>query len=515
MQLDERYLEREGLAGLRGRDVLVAGAGISGRAVIAPLHGLGARVTVTDTNADALAVCAALGAATAPIGDVVADPVRVAGFALVVVSPGFRPDAPLVTLAADAGVPVWGDIEFSWRVDRARLYGPPRRWLVVTGTNGKTTTTSMLQSILETAGVGSAACGNIGLPVLDALRAESPRADVLAVELSSFQLYWAPSVRPAAGVVLNIAEDHLDWHGGMPGYVDAKAHALDGDVAVVGLDDPVAASLADRPRGGRTIGFRLGEPAVGELGVVDGMLVDRAFTDDAAAAPLLAADEVSPPGPAGVCDALAAAALARTVGLSAEIVGAGLRAHRVGPHRAQLVCETAGVRFVDDSKATNPHAARSSIVAQESVVWLAGGLLKGARVDDLVAEVASRLAGAVLIGRDADLIADALARHAPDVPVVHVSSGDDAAMGAHAPEPTRSDTRLDLADAAADADAVMAEAVRAAAALAAPGDTVLLAPAAASLDMFDSYGHRGRSFTEAARGLGAEQITTGEFGSRR
>ncbi|WP_305091693.1 UDP-N-acetylmuramoyl-L-alanine--D-glutamate ligase [Prescottella sp. R16] len=509
MQPGERYLVQAGLDGLHGCDVLVAGAGISGRAVIGPLHDLGARVTVADTDAAALAACAELGAATVPIDDVVADPARVAGFALVVVSPGFRPDAPLVTLASGAGVPVWGDVEFSWRVDRARLYGPPRQWLVVTGTNGKTTTTSMLQSILETAGIGSAACGNIGLPVMDALRAESPRADVLAVELSSFQLHWAPSVRPAAGVVLNIAEDHLDWHGGMPGYVDAKAHALDGDVAVVGLDDAAAASLADRPRDGRTVGFRLGAPAAGELGVADGVLVDRAFTENAAAAPLLPAVEVSPPGPAGVCDALAAAALARSAGIPADVVGAGLRAHRVGPHRAQLVCETAGVRFVDDSKATNPHAARSSIVAQESVVWLAGGLLKGARVDELIAEVADRLAGAVLIGRDAPAIADALARHAPEVPVVHVRSGDDAGMGVHNPD----STRLDLVG--AGADEVMAEAVRVAAAMAAPGDTVLLAPAAASLDMFDSYGHRGRSFAAAARGVAAEQITSGEFGSRR
>lgn len=513
MQFEDRDLDDAGLGGLRGAAVLVTGAGISGRAVIAPLHDLGARVTVTDTNAGALARCAELGAATVPVDELVADPARVAAFALVVTSPGFRPDAPVLTAAADAGIPVWGDIEFSWRVDRSGMYGPPRRWLVVTGTNGKTTTTSMLHSILEAGGVASEACGNIGLPVLDALRAREPRAEALAVELSSFQLYWAPSVRPAAGVVLNIAEDHLDWHGGMPGYIDAKAQALTGDVAVVGLDDEVAAALADRPRDGRTVGFRLAEPGPGELGVVGGMLVDRAFDDTAAGASLIAADEISPRGPAGVCDALAAAALARAVGVSADAVAAGLRAHRVGPHRAELVREVAGVVFVDDSKATNPHAARSSIVAHDSVVWIAGGLLKGARVDDLVAEVGGRLAGAVLIGRDAAEIADALARHAPEVPVVHIRSGDDAHMAAEIPGVAR----LDLPR--ADADAVMAEAVGAAAALAAPGDAVLLAPAAASLDMFDSYGHRGRSFADAARALPDDRVgppaSTGEHGSRR
>ncbi|MDH6279661.1 UDP-N-acetylmuramoyl-L-alanine--D-glutamate ligase [Prescottella agglutinans] len=508
MQFEQTYLDEAGLGRLRDADVLVTGAGISGRAVIAPLLDLGARVTVTDTNDDALARCAELGAATVRIDELVADPQRVAEFALVVTSPGFRPDAPVLSAAADAGVPVWGDIEFSWRVDRARMYGPPRRWLVVTGTNGKTTTTSMLHSILEAAGMPSAACGNIGLPVLDALRAQEPRADVLAVELSSFQLHWAPSVRPDAGVVLNIAEDHLDWHGGMPGYIDAKAQALTGDVAVVGLDDEIAAGLASRPRDGHTVGFRLGAPDTGELGVRGGMLVDRAFADSV---PLVAADEISPAGPAGLCDALAAAALARAIGVSPAAVEAGLQAHRVGPHRAQLVRTVGDVAFVDDSKATNPHAARSSIIAHESVVWIAGGLLKGARIDDLVEEVAGRLAGAVLIGRDADQIADALARHAPDVPVVHVRSGDDASMGAGNPDAVA----LDLPG--ADADTVMAEAVRAAAALAVPGDVVLLAPAAASLDMFDSYGHRGRSFASAATGLSDQQIgpshSAGEPGS--
>ncbi|PTR32200.1 UDP-N-acetylmuramoylalanine--D-glutamate ligase [Rhodococcus sp. OK519] len=480
------------LEALRGTRVLVTGAGISGRAVIAPLHDLGAHVTVTDSSADALARCAEAGAATILVDDLVADPRQLSEFALVVTSPGFRPDSPLLSAAAAAGAPVWGDIEFTWQVDQAGVYGPPRQWLVVTGTNGKTTTTSMLHSILQAAGLESSACGNIGLPVLDALRQE-PRADVLAVELSSFQLHWAPSVRPAAGVVLNIAEDHLDWHGGMPGYVDAKAQALTGAVAVVGLDDAVAASLAQRPRAGRTVGFRLGAPAGGELGVVDGVLIDSAFADGVTLVP---ADEISPSGPAGVSDALAAAALARAIGVSADAVGAGLRAHRVGPHRAERVRTLAEVTFVDDSKATNPHAARSSIVAHDSVVWIAGGLLKGARVDDLVAEVGPRLAGAVLIGRDAGLIADALARHAPDVPVVRIRSGDDGGVGEDAVADT---LHLDLP--AADADTVMAEAVRAAAAMAAPGDVVLLAPAAASLDMFDSYGHRGRSFAAAAAAL--------------
>ncbi|TXG91403.1 UDP-N-acetylmuramoyl-L-alanine--D-glutamate ligase [Rhodococcus rhodnii] len=480
--------------------VLVAGAGVSGRATIAPLQALGARVTVTDTDPAALAACAALGADTVVLDDDV--PARIGEFSLVVTSPGFRPDTPLLSAAAGAGVAVWGDVELSWRIDRAGVYGPPRHWLVVTGTNGKTTTTSMLRSILGAADRSAAACGNIGLPVLDALTAE-PRVEWLAVELSSFQLYWAPSVRPDAGAVLNIAEDHLDWHGGMPGYVAAKARALSGDVAVVGLDDENAAALAPQASG-RVVGFRLGEPAPGELGVAGDSLVDRAFGDggvfgDGARVALGPASGITPPGPAGLLDALAAAALARAAGVSADAVAAGLAAHEVGPHRGQVVAATDGVTWIDDSKATNPHAARPALLAHDRVVWVGGGQLKGAAVDALVAEVGPRLAGAVLIGVDAAKIAAALARHAPGVPVVRVVAGDDGDVQQR-PDPAvqaEQPSRTRVLPPRTSADDVMAAAVREAAALATPGTAVVLAPAAASLDMFRSYGHRGDAFAAA------------------
>ncbi|WP_258008600.1 UDP-N-acetylmuramoyl-L-alanine--D-glutamate ligase, partial [Rhodococcus sp. ENV425] len=395
---------------------------MSGRATLAPLSDLGATVTVTDRDPQALARSRELGADTVDLDDLVADASSLHEYALVVTSPGFAPDAPLLSHAAGAAVPIWGDIELSWRIDRAEIYGPPRRWLVVTGTNGKTTTTTMLQSILEAAGLASVACGNIGLPVLDALRRADPRADVLAVELSSFQLHWAPSVRPEAGVILNIAEDHLDWHGGMAGYIDAKARALSGTVGVLGLDDPIAGGLRDRSRAVVTVGFTLGYPQPGELGISGDVLVDRAFADSAVLASVV---DVTPAGPAGLSDALAAAALARAIDVPASAVHDGLRRHRVGPHRAAPVGTVGGVEYVDDSKATNPHAARTSLLAHDRVVWVAGGLLKGAHVDDLVAEVAPRLAGVVLLGRDADRIADALARHAPEVPVVLLDTRDD------------------------------------------------------------------------------------------
>lgn len=464
------------LVDLSGRRVLVAGAGISGRALIEPLRRLGAKPILTDANTAALGDVESLGVPVASVAELNVEG-ALADIALVIASPGWRPSEPILASAVADGIPVWGDIEFSWRLDQARVYGPTRDWLVITGTNGKTTTTNMTAKILEAAEVPAVACGNIGLPVVDALR---QRNEVLAVELSSFQLHWAPSVRPLAGAVLNIAEDHLDWHGGMSGYVAAKARALGGRVAVIGLDDPIASGLARRKRPGRTVGFRLGVPADGELGVVDNKLLDRAFTQ---AAILAEVKEISPPGPAGVLDALAAAALTRAYGVAPQSVRDGLVAHHVGPHRAATVAERGGAVFVDDSKATNPHAARTSIFAHDRVVWLAGGQLKGASVDDLVCDVVDRLRAVVLIGVDAPVIADALARHAPEVPVVTVASGDDS-------------------------DVVMRQAVRTAAGLAHSGDAVLLAPAAASLDMFRDYGHRGTSFANAVDALTDADVGT-------
>lgn len=466
------------LTRLRGARVLVTGAGISGRALVAPLTDLGADVTLTDGNADSLASAAReLGVDTATPDAAIA---AFDEYVQVITSPGWRPDSPVLSAAAGAGIAIWGDVEFAWRLDQAAVYGPARQWLVVTGTNGKTTTTSMLESILRAGGISAVACGNIGLPVTDALRSDAPRYDALAVELSSFQLHWAPSVHPTAGAVLNIAEDHLDWHGGMQGYIDAKTQALTGGVAVLGLDDPVAASLHGRCSAERTVGFRLGAPGPDELGIDGDHLVDRAFVGGV----LATVADVTPAGPAGLMDALAAAALARSIGVPAAAVGEGLRSYTVGPHRAARVAEVDGVTYVDDSKATNPHAARTSLLAHPRVVWIAGGLLKGAQVDDLVAEVADRLVAAVLFGRDAGEIAVALARHAPQVPVHRVEAGHDDQVTSNDPP-----------------DVVMARAVRVATDAAAAGDTVLLAPAAASLDMFTDYGHRGRSFAEAVHAL--------------
>ncbi len=475
-----------------GAPVLIAGARVTGRAVLSALTRLGAVPTLCDDDPKMLAPHAAAGVATV---DASAAIERIDRYALVVTSPGFQPSTPVLAAAAAAGVPIWGDVELAWRLDAAGHFGPPRRWLVVTGTNGKTTTTSMLHDMLVAGGLRSRLCGNIGDPVLDVL--DQP-ADVLAVELSSFQLYWAPSLRPDAGVVLNIAEDHLDWHHTMADYTAAKARVLSGRVAVVGLDDTRAAALRDSVPASIRVGFRLGEPAPGELGVRDGQLVDRAFAQDL---PLLSVTSIPVPGPVGVLNALAAAALARAVDVAPEAIAAAIAAFQLGRHRAEVVTVADGITYVDDSKATNPHAAQASVLAYPRVVWVAGGLLKGASLDAEVARIAPHLVGAVLIGRDRAEVAEALSRHAPDVPVVQVVTGEDVGMYATGVISVADVTQLSNGG---DIGArVMTAAVAAARDLAKPGDTVLLAPAGASFDQFTGYAARGDAFAAAVR---AQQV---------
>jgi UDP-N-acetylmuramoylalanine--D-glutamate ligase len=474
--------------------VLVAGGGVTGRAVLAALRALGATATLCDDDPATRRQFSEAGTVTVDSATAVR---RIADYALVVTSPGFPPTAPVPAAAAAAGVPVWGDVELAWRLDAAGYFGPPRRWLAVTGTNGKTTTTSMLHAMLIAAGLNSRLCGNIGSPVLDVL---PEPADVLAVELSSFQLHWAPSVRPEAGVVLNIAEDHLDWHSTLADYAAAKARVLRGRVAVAGLDDPRAAALLSAATAPVKVGFRLGEPAAGELGVRDGLLVDRAFSSAGSAGLVLApVSSIPVPGPVGVLDALAAAALARSVGVPAAAIAEALAAFRLGRHRSEVVAVIDQISYVDDSKATNPHAAEASVLAYPRVVWIAGGLLKGASVHETVARIASRLVGAVLIGRDRAMVAEALSRHAPDVPVVQVVTGEDVGMHATVESPVTYVAKVVPSSDETVGTRVMNAAVAAARDLAHPGDTVLLAPAGASFDQFTGYADRGDAFAAAVR----------------
>ena len=452
--------------------VVAAGAGVTGLPVIRFLAAIGASVVVTSNRPPPAELDAITGDVTFA-GDLQVPP---AGTRMVITSAGIPPTNPLLAAAHAAGIEVIGEVELAWRLDHAT--GHPRDWLVVTGTNGKTTTTGMLESVLRAGGRHVTACGNIGWAVLEAVLTgtgapgapEGQPQDVIAVELSSFQLHWAPGIRPAAGVVLNLAEDHLDWHGSMEAYGAAKATALTGRVALAVIDDPGAAGLLSRSPAGQVVPIMGGRPFPGSLGVRQAMLVDNAFGADV----IMPASQIRPAGEHNVTNALAAAGLALSAGVTGAEVADGLRQFEPGGHRNVLVAEHDGVAYYDDSKATNPHAALASLQAFPRVVWIAGGQLKGAAVDDLVRRIASRLQGVVLLGVDAPIIAAALSRHAPDVPAELVPGKDDD---------------------------VMRTVVRAAARMAAPGDVVLLAPAAASLDMYRSYAARGDAFAEAAREL--------------
>jgi UDP-N-acetylmuramoylalanine--D-glutamate ligase len=485
-EVDERPApEAEiGLDRLAGLSVLVVGVGISGAAAAHALLARGGRVHAVDAGSggrvDAAAADLRAAGARVTVGGL---PAGVGDARLVVTSPGVPPGTPLLVAARRAGVPVWGEVELGWRLR------PGARWLAVTGTNGKTTTTEMLGAMLAASGRRAATAGNIGTPIVTAALAEPPY-ELLAVELSSFQLHYTDTAEPLAAAVLNVAPDHLDWHGGAAGYAEAKARIWSHPrtIAIGNADDAGSmALLAGAP--GRRVTFGL-DPDRADVTVVDGELVDRAF----GGGPLLAVADLrgggdaarvvpgSAGGPAGgpgdaapapgvarhlVANALAAAALARAGGVEPAAIATALAGFRAGAHRDAHVVTVAGVRYVDDSKATNPHAAAASLLGYPAVVWIAGGLNKGLDFDDLVLLARDRLRGVVLIGRCADEIAAALARHAPDVPVERAAGMDDA--------------------------------VEAATRLARPGDTVLLAPAAASMDMFRDYAERGDQFAAAAR----------------
>jgi len=400
---------------------------------------------------------------------------------LVIVSPGYRPDHPLTAWAAARAIPVWGDIELGWRLSDKT--GRIADWICITGTNGKTTTTELTAHMLQAAGLRVAPAGNIGTPILDALR-DPQGYDAIVVELSSFQLERLGEISPYASACLNLADDHLDWHGGFDAYRAAKAkvYAHTQIACVYNRADPATERMveeADVVEGARAISFGLDSPPPSGFGVVEGILVDRGFHSERRreAYELVTVDELAERGlaaPHMVQNILAAAALARSRGAEpAEIAGAIL-SFTPDPHRAQQLGETAGVRWVDDSKATNAHAADASLRVMDRVVWILGGLLKGVDIDELVRTHAHRLRGAVVIGADRAAVSAALERHLPEKPRVEID---------------------------APPERVMEEAVAAASRIAEPGDTVLLSPAAASMDQFSDYADRGRRFQAAVRAL--------------
>ena len=446
-----------------GQRFLILGAGVTGSAVAASLKSRGGLVAIADDNAE---------------GAIRPESVDLSEFDAVVISPGWRQDHPLVVKVLNSKLQLVNEIDLAWQIRNE--ISPGQKWLALTGTNGKTTTVEMVAKILQTAGLKAVACGNVGDTVIEAVDRKDSY-DYLVLELSSFQLHWAKQAHYVSAAILNIADDHLDWHGSFDSYADAKFSILDRtELAVLNADDQEVVTRANRFTG-RKVFFSLDTPGPGEIGVVEELLVDRAFVaDPQEAAMICELKDITPTVPHNVSNALAAAALARTVGVTHEHIQKALQEFKPGRHRIETVFESDSVSWIDDSKATNPHAASASLMSHLSVVWIAGGLAKGADMNSLVERCKGRIKAAILIGADRQLIADALHKHSPETPFILVDAPAGYVRGG-------------------DSNSLMEAVVEHAASLVAPGDTVLMAPACASIDQFISYADRGDRFAAAVR----------------
>lgn len=450
---------------IEGLRVLILGMGVAGTSALAACRELGATAVTVDANGtgDHLSVAQ----------------LDLSEFDVAMASAAFAPHSDAIRACETAGLEIWSEMEFAWRIRRE---GVP--WVLVTGTNGKTTTTQMVGAIAAAGGLDVRVCGNMGIPVIEAARAE---CDLVAVEIASLQLHFTHTLSPHAAVCLNADEDHLDWHGSLEAYRADKARVY--RHAQVACVYPTADALvtrmveeADVVDGCRAVGVTLGAPGLSQLGIVDGVLVDRAFHEQRRTHAIelgfvedLAHLVAGAVPPYLATNALAAAALARAVGVAPEAVHEGLAGFALDHHRTALVRVHAEVAYVDDSKATNAHAVRAAFggFGADSVVWIAGGLAKGQEFGELIRAVRDRVHAVVLIGVDQSPLAQALEEHAADIPVVAIAPG----------------------------DTVMERAVEAARSLARAGDTVLLSPASASMDQFRDYADRGTAFADEVRRL--------------
>lgn len=454
--LDMAFLEQ-----LNSRSIAVVGAGVTGAATIRYLKSRGISPSVWDEN-------------VLTVEGITASATPVHGIDLAIVSPGWKESHPFISALRDEKAEVISEIDFAWRVRKE--IAPQQKWISLTGTNGKTTTVQMVNSIFEAAGISGIACGNVGDTVIEALAATTPY-EYLALELSSFQIEWSKEAHFEASAILNIAEDHIDWHGSFDNYANAKMNLLNhSEVGILNAEDPEIVVRASAWNG-KKVFYSLEVPQAGELGLVENILVDRAFIADPTKAEALAElADIKPTVPHNVSNALAASGLARSIGISHNDIKKGLANFKVDHHRIETVLIKDGVTWVNDSKATNPHSAIASILSHEKVIWIAGGLAKGASMDQLIRRAKPRLSAVILIGTDAPLIEAALLKYAPEIP-------------RHRIEDARSSEEL------------MKEIVTCALGIAQPGENVLLAPACASMDQFISYAHRGNLFSDTVRSI--------------
>jgi UDP-N-acetylmuramoylalanine--D-glutamate ligase len=461
-----------------GLHVAVLGLGKSGFSVADTLCELGAEVTVfaQSANPQFTELLELIGAKLV-LSDSTADLQQMGQIDLAVISPGFAPNHPTIQWLTQSGIPMLTDIDLAWRLrDKTQRVA---KWITITGTNGKTTTTELVTHMLQTAGLRAVSCGNIGNPILDAIR-DPEGFDFLVVEISSFQLHYSGELNPVASAFLNLAPDHIDWHGSEQAYFQAKAKVYQGtELAIVynAADEKtlLAAEAADVIEGCRAVAFTTSMPSVSMVGYVEDFLVDRAFITDRYSAALEIAEDKDLAEIGVLSDHLranvaAATALARAVGVEPALIKRAITSFELSPHRIQKVLEKDGVLFIDDSKATNAHAANASLASFESIVWIVGGLLKGVDPTPLLIEHQARLKAAVVIGADTLEIEGLFAKLLPNLPL-RVISGEQ----------------------------VMEQAVAAALDFAGPGDTVLLAPAAASMDQFQDYADRGNQFQAEVR----------------
>jgi UDP-N-acetylmuramoylalanine--D-glutamate ligase len=453
---------------LQQKKILILGAGVTGCASARALTAREAEVTLVDESE----------IANSEFQIVKPSDVNVSDFDFVLISPGWKESHPLIAQAQAAHVALLNEIDLAWAIKEERY--PSQKWIALTGTNGKTTTVEMTAAALRAGGLHAVACGNVGTTVIECVEGNEAY-DVLVLELSSFQLHWLQRAEFVAAAILNIADDHTDWHGSFENYAQAKISILDRSMTAILNGDDAEVVTRTTHWNGRKVFYSLDTPAPGEIGVVEELLVDRAFVSDPQEASMFAElTDVKPTVPHNVSNALAAAGLARTVGVSHEAIGTALSEFTLGRHRIEVIAEENGITWIDDSKATNPHAATASILSAFSVIWIAGGLAKGADVSALVERAHSRIKAAILIGTDRELFATALAKHAPHVKVIAVDPPSDYQRGGVS-------------------NTFMEAIVSAAQSCATAGDTVLLAPSCASMDQFISYADRGDRFIDAVR----------------